>query len=391
MIKTEEIVKEYKELCKELSEKPYNPFIESIEENEEANLDLILRGNDKLNFKNRVKDTDLLVITTHLTTYGHFIEHIDLRYNQITDEGASYLAKLLKICPNIVTLNLEGNDIKSDGATQIADALKSYDRLISINLNGNCIQTEGSMSITELLFTNQKLVQLDLGNNEIDHDGMIALSSVINCSNYTLEVLNIDNPRYRSIGQETAIHFGKMLASNVGLQKLSIRKHKLRCDGIYIVMEHLLENSTLKVLDLNANEISVQGMQAISKFLKQENCVLESLHLANNRASDLGAKAIAQAMAINKSLIHIDITYNNINDDGLCRTAESLLHNQTLLSFKLFGNHFGQDSMELFFHLFNNPRENENPWYPDFVVYLVDEHFDMAYVETQLMLDIYVT
>jgi len=86
-------------------------------------------------------------------------------------------------------------------------------------------------------------------------------------------------------------------------------------------MEHLLENTTLKVLDLNANEITFKGCEAIAKYLKGENCMLESLHLANNKCSDYGAKAIAQAISANKSLIHIDMTYNDINDLGLTMFA----------------------------------------------------------------------
>ena len=35
------------------------------------------------------------------------------------------------------------------------------------------------------------------------------------------------------------------------------------------------------------------------------------------------------------------MTYNAINDMGLTMFAQALEHNQTLMSFKLFGNHFG--------------------------------------------------
>jgi Ran GTPase-activating protein (RanGAP) involved in mRNA processing and transport len=58
-------------------------------------------------------------------------------------------------------------------------------------------------------------------------------------------------------------------------------------------MEHLLENNNLKVLDINANEIAPRGCEAIAKYLKSENCTLESLHIANNKVSDFGAKAMA--------------------------------------------------------------------------------------------------
>ena len=90
------------------------------------------------------------------------------------------------------------------------------------------------------------------------------------------------------------------------------------------MMEHLLENNTLRVLDLNANEISFRGCEAIAKYLKGENCILESLQLANNKCADYGAKAIAQALAVNRSLLHLDMTYNNIEDLGLTLFAQSL-------------------------------------------------------------------
>ena len=133
---------------------------------------------------------------------------------------------------------------------------------------------------------------------------------------------------------------------------------------------------------MNANEITFKGCEAIAKYLKGENCTLESLHLANNKCSDYGAKAISQAIAVNKSLIHIDMTYNQVNDLGLTMYAQALAHNQTLMSFKLFGNNFGQESLRLFCSLFES--ERENPWFPDFIVYFVDDHFDMAYHETSI-------
>ena len=186
-----------------------------------------------------------------------------------------------------------------------------------------------------------------------------------------------------------------MFQNNVGLQKLSLQKHKLRDDGVYIMMEHLLENNTLRVLDLNANEISFRGCEAIAKYLKGENCTLESLHLANNKAADYGAKAISQALAVNDRLIHLDMTYNNIEGFGLTLFAQSLAQNSTLMSFKLFGNTFGQECLRLFCGLFES-EDRESPWFPDFVVYFVDDHFEMAYhetnieTETELGLDIYV-
>lgn len=112
------------------------------------------------------------------------------------------------------------------------------------------------------------------------------------------------------------------------------------------------------------------------------------MHLGTNECSNYGAKAIAQALPVNKSLIHLDMANNQIEDFGLMQLAQALKENSTIMSIKFFGNHFDQDSLELFYDLFREERENQ--WYPDFIVYTVDDHFEMAYLETALDMDIYV-
>lgn len=170
-------------------------------------------------------DQTVITLAAALDAYAIYIEDIDLRFNEITDEGAGALAELISKSPRLLGLNLQGNKIKSDGAQSLAEALKECTNLQYLNLNQNKIKTNGAMMVTELLFTHDKLLTLNLGNNKIDHDGIIGILSVLNSSNYTLEELNIENPVYKTICQSVAIHFGKMFQNNVGLQKISMRKH----------------------------------------------------------------------------------------------------------------------------------------------------------------------
>jgi len=80
----------------------------------------------------------------------------------------------------------------------------------------------------------------------------------------------------------------------------------------------------LRVLDLTANKISFTGCEALAKYLCGDQCVLESLILASNRTGHYGAKVIAQALSKNRTLIHLDMTRNDIDDNGLKMIAESL-------------------------------------------------------------------
>jgi Ran GTPase-activating protein (RanGAP) involved in mRNA processing and transport len=173
-------------------------YLEETMEDNEA-LEIIIQGNDKHNFNNRVNDAALIALCSTLDSFAIYIEDIDLRYNEITDEGAQVLADLIAKAPRLLGLNLQGNKIKSEGAQFLADALKECMNLQYLNLNMNKIKTNGAMMITELLFTHDKLLSLNLGNNKIDHDGIIGILSVLNSSNYTLEELNIENPVYKTI------------------------------------------------------------------------------------------------------------------------------------------------------------------------------------------------
>ena len=108
-----------------------------------------------------------------------------------------------------------------------------------------------------------------------------------------------------------------MLQVNRGLEKLSLRKNDFTCDGIYTIKQLILENNKLRVLDLSSNKIAFKGCEAIHDILTSKYCVLESLNLSANRVGHYGAKALSQALAKNRTLVHLDLTKNEIDDNGL--------------------------------------------------------------------------
>ena len=115
-----------------------------------------------------------------------------------------------------------------------------------------------------------------------------------------------------------------MLQVNRGIEKLSLRKNDLNCDAIFTIKNLILENNRLRVLDLSCNRISFNGCEAIHEILTSKYCVLESLNLSSNRVGHYGAKSISQALSKNRTLIHLDMTRNDIDDNGLKMVAESL-------------------------------------------------------------------
>lgn len=123
----EVLLEKYSSKCKVMDLIPHPAFVRYLEETEDDNdsIDLVIHGNDKENFNNRVRDIDLKPIVDVLEEYAIYVEDVDLRYNEITNEGAQYLSQLIEKSERLLGLNLQGNSIDIDGAQYLAEALKN--------------------------------------------------------------------------------------------------------------------------------------------------------------------------------------------------------------------------------------------------------------------------
>jgi hypothetical protein len=82
--------------------------VKYLEESSEENdaIEIIIPGNHKLNFNNRITNEQLIAICSALSKWSIYIEDIDLRYNEISDVGAKALGDLLVRAPRLLGLNL---------------------------------------------------------------------------------------------------------------------------------------------------------------------------------------------------------------------------------------------------------------------------------------------
>jgi len=116
----------------------------------------------------------------------------------------------------------------------------------------------------------------------------------------------------------------------------------------------------------------VAGAEGLASYLIQKPMQsLESLRLSYNRISDAGAKAVAQALETNKCLSEISLKSNKINETGLIAIGTSLFKNNTLQLLTLLGNHFANESAQLYGELERDRLPYINLWI-DIQIYVVD-------------------
>jgi Ran GTPase-activating protein (RanGAP) involved in mRNA processing and transport len=108
----------------------------------------------------------------------------------------------------------------------------------------------------------------------------------------------------------------------------------------------LFYNGTMLTLDLNWNNVGVNGACKISKCL-ESNENLQELDLAWNgigRHRETAA-AIASMLASNHILRHLDLSHNSM-DEGMCmQIGAGLAQNQTLLGIHMIGNQCSIDAL----------------------------------------------
>jgi len=108
-------------------------------------------------------------------------------------------------------------------------------------------------------------------------------------------------------------------------------------EGAKALAEALKVNKTVTNIVLEANLIGNEGTQALAEALKV-NTTLTNINLRVNNIGEEGAQALAEALNINTTLTNIDLGINNIGMEGAQALAEALNINTTLTNINLEGN-----------------------------------------------------
>ena len=134
------------------------------------------------------------------------LESLDLRSNQIDDEGIDALVPALKNSSNLQKLWLNNHpSITSIGWQQVSTILKSpYSNLKELHImSNNNIDDEAAAAFASSLVNNSSLSRLELGNRTITEKGWGALSRLL-CDTSSINSTFLSNHTLRNVvGQPT--------------------------------------------------------------------------------------------------------------------------------------------------------------------------------------------
>ena len=111
--------------------------------------------------------------------------------------------------------------------------------------------------------------------------------------------------------------------------------------------EHNQGFCELESLDISGNNITDEGVKRLSTALKHTNCKLNSLDLSRNNITDKGVKHLSTALKhTNCKLNSLDLWLNNITDESVKHLSTALTHtNCKLNSLDLDNNNITDDGV----------------------------------------------
>jgi len=233
---------------------------------------------------------------------------------------------------------------------------------LRLSNNNNDITLAGWQAFSTFLrHPKCKLVQLDLPSTLINDDATNLLGTAA-ISSTSLKALNLSsNKSISSRGWQTLLNH----LSQSSIRRLDIGRNNINDAGLV----SLANINALKSLDLSNNKsITETGFQFFFNTLQARGTQLVKLKIASNRVGDIGLAALSRcnmtmlkALSIyyisgritsqgwvsffnalqdsNLDLVRLDLSHNNIDDEGLQLLVPLVSNMSSLKHFSLHANH----------------------------------------------------
>ena len=129
------------------------------------------------------------------------------------------------------------------------------------------------------------------------------------------------------------------------IEKLILSRCLIKDEGAKALADALKTNTSLIALNLSNNNVEDKGAASLADALKTNTSLIE-LNLSNNNVEDEGAEALADALKRNTSLTELDLSDIIVGDAGVASLADALKVNTSLVSLDLRYNEINAEGAE---------------------------------------------
>ena len=307
-----------------------------------------------------ISGIQLVSIAKYLQTVST-LKHLDISDNKVSNSGAIEIATVILSNPSLETLIISCCDLSRSKIVNIAKALQSISTLKHLDVSHNILTSNEENDIGSIITYNpflkhlnlsgcklseiqitgvakavskqSQLKYLDISHNDINQNASIGIASIITNSR-SLQYLNLSDCNLK----ETTF---KVIANSFGHVKAftSIDVSNNHIDYMAAQSMAVALSNNLDIEQLNFSDCLMDNTEAVTIFnsLDQHNAITH-LCLRSNVITNAAAKLIAALLSCNHNIMHLDLGYCNLQENGFIEIIDGLTNTTTLQYLSLESN-----------------------------------------------------
>lgn len=285
---------------------------------------------------------------------GSILSSLNLSENALGEKGVRAFGALLKSLSSLEELYLMNDGISKEAAQAVSELIPSTENLRVLHFHNNMSGDEGALAIAEVVKRSPLLENFRCSSTRVGSEGGIALSEALeHCTH--MEKLDL---RDNMFGTEAGVSLSKTLSSFKNLTELYLSYLNLEDEGAIAIVNALKESaSPIEVLEMAGNDITVEAASAIAACVaaKQD---LKKLNLSENELKDEGCIQIAKSMEEDHSkLQYIDMSTNFIRRAGARALAHVVVKKEAFKLLNIDGNIISEEGIEELKEIFKKSPE----------------------------------
>ncbi|CAN7067739.1 unnamed protein product [Brassica rapa subsp. trilocularis] len=280
---------------------------------------------------------------------GSVLSSLNLSDNALGEKGVRAFGTLLKSLSSLEELYLMNDGISKEAAQAVSELIPSTEKLRVLHFHNNMTGDEGAVAISEVVKRSPLLENFRCSSTRVGEGGGIALSEALeNCT--LMKKLDL---RDNMFGTEAGVSLSKTLSRFSHLTEVYLSYLNLEDEGAIAIANALKDSAApIEVLEMAGNDITVEAASAIAACvaakqdlnklnlseneLKDEGCVqiaktveedhlkLQYIDMSNNYIRRAGARALAQVVAKKEGFKLLNIDGNIISEEGIEEVKEIL-------------------------------------------------------------------
>ena len=264
-------------------------------------------------------DADAELLAASAPGTGGVQLHLSVGFNNLTELGCRHLA-VMAARGDLRSLSVAWNPVGNAGARALSEALRAATcRLTMLDARHCDIHTVGAVALASALPGCSSLHSLDLSFNHIGPDGAAALAAVLQLwQSGPLRELDVSHNDIGARGMATFSH--KALAR---LTRLGLAYNGLCAGAARTLANALAHNTSLRHLDVSRNALTDEGVRLLCVALRTHPA-LHSIQLAVTAMTREGARRVAGLMRHCPRLQAVDVSGNALERSGGCVLANAL-------------------------------------------------------------------